>query len=180
MHTVCKSQFKKGSVIKKSVVALVILFMFSSGLSAYQEIVVNLSEQRAYAIEDGIVVFEGKISTGRRGRETPKGKYRILDKERYHRSNRWPKPNGGAKMNYMLRLTNSGIAMHLGYVPKRGPASHGCIRLKNGFAQRMFKWAKIGTDVYVEGDIEDWYAMKKRGKSGKSTSDDEYFIVEAE
>ena len=50
----------------------------------------------------------------------------------------------------MLRLTNGGIAMHLGPVPNY-PASHGCIRLKNGFAQKLWKWAEVGTEVEVSG-----------------------------
>ena len=111
---------------------------------------VDLSEQRAYAIENGSIIFDGRISSGKRGRETPEGEYTILQKKRHHRSNLWPKPKGGAKMPYMLRLTNTGIAMHLGKVPNR-PASHGCIRLENGFAQKMFEWANVGITVYVEG-----------------------------
>ena len=136
-------------------------FFSSTSLFAYKEVVVDLSEQMAYAIEDGFVVFEGKISSGVVDRETPNGEYHILQKKRYHRSNLWPKPNGGAKMNYMLRLTNSGIAMHLGHVPKKGPASHGCIRLKSGFAQRMFSWARVGMPVYVEGDALDYIHFRR-------------------
>jgi lipoprotein-anchoring transpeptidase ErfK/SrfK len=117
---------------------------------ASQYVMVDLSEQRAYAIENGSIIFDGRISSGKRGRETPEGEYTILQKKRHHRSNLWPKPKGGAKMPYMLRLTNSGIAMHLGNVPNR-PASHGCIRLENGFAQKMFAWANVGITVYVEG-----------------------------
>ena len=120
-------------------------------LFAYQEIVIDLSLQKAYALQDGDIVFQGRISSGKKGRETPNGEYAIMQKKRTHRSNLWPKPNGGAKMPYMMRLTNTGIAMHLGYVPNRA-ASHGCIRLENGFAQKMFKWIKVGTRVYVEGD----------------------------
>jgi len=124
-------------------------------LLASQEIIVDLSEQMAYAYEDGYLVMEGRISSGKIGRETPIGDYVILEKKRHHRSNLWPKPNGGARMDYMMRLTNDGIAMHLGYVPNY-PASHGCIRLKNGFAQRLFRWAKVGTPVYVEGSERDY------------------------
>jgi len=131
------------------------LILICSFVYASQEIIVDLSEQMAYAYEDGELVMEGKISSGKIGRETPAGEYKILEKQRYHRSNLWPKPNGGARMDYMMRLTNDGIAMHLGYVPNR-PASHGCIRLKNGFAQKLFRWAKVGTPVYVEGSERDY------------------------
>jgi len=161
----------------KNITLFLMLFAFSSDLFAYKEIVVDLSEQRAYAIEDGVIIFDGPISSGVRGRETPEGEYRILQKKKHHKSNLWPKPDGGAKMNYMLRLSNSGIAMHLGHVPKSGPASHGCIRMKNGFAQRMYEWARVGTSVYVEGDIEDWYAMNQRRRTRSYY--DEYFIVDA-
>jgi len=120
-----------------------------------KEIVIDLSEQRAYAVEDGDIVFEGRISSGKVGRETPNGEYRIMQKKRMHKSNLWPKPKGGAKMPYMMRLTNSGIAMHLGYVPNR-PASHGCVRLENGLAQKIFRWARVGTKVLVEGSASEY------------------------
>ncbi len=148
----------------KLLMGLSIFLMTTSLVLAYKEIVVDLSEQMAYAIEDGFVAFEGRVSSGVIGRDTPNGEYRILQKKRYHKSNLWPKPDGGATMNYMLRLTNSGIAMHLGPVPDK-PASHGCIRLKNGFAQRMFKWARVGTSVYVEGDALDYMHFRRAGKN---------------
>ncbi|HFQ61045.1 MAG TPA: L,D-transpeptidase [Epsilonproteobacteria bacterium] len=141
---------------------------------AYQEIVVDLSIQKAYALEDGYIVFEGRISSGKKGRETPNGTYTIMQKKRMHRSNLWPKPNGGAKMPYMMRLTNSGIAMHLGYVPNR-PASHGCIRMKNGFAQKMYRWAKVGTKVVVEGRGEDYMDALKFAKEYYG---DEYAVID--
>jgi lipoprotein-anchoring transpeptidase ErfK/SrfK len=146
-------------------------------LYAQKEIVVDLSEQRAYAYEDGSLLFDGRISSGIEGRETPTGEYTVLEKKRYHRSNMWPRPNGGAKMHYMLRLTYDGIAMHLGPVPNR-PASHGCIRMKNGFAQRMFKWARVGIPVVVEGDAQE-YLFRKRARKYKGTVyDDDYDVID--
>lgn len=133
---------------------LVYLILVTMSL-AQKEIVIDLSEQMAYAYEDGSIVIEGRISSGTIGRETPAGEYRILEKKRHHKSNLWPKPNGGARMDYMMRLTNDGIAMHLGYVPNK-PASHGCVRLKNGFAQKLFAWATVGTPVYIEGSERDY------------------------
>ena len=159
----------------KVLMGFCIVLMTSSSLFAYKEIVVDLSEQMAYAIEDGFVMFEGRVSSGVIGRDTPNGEYRILQKKRYHKSNLWPKPDGGATMNYMLRLTNTGIAMHLGPVPNR-PASHGCIRLKNGFAQRMFKWARVGTSVYVEGDALDYMHFRRVGKNDFYS--DDYGVID--
>ncbi len=151
----------------------VVLFVLIP-LFANKEIVVDLSLQRAYALEDGVIVFKGRISSGKQGKETPDGTYRIIQKKRMHRSNLWPKPNGGAKMPYMMRLTNSGIAMHLGYVPNR-PASHGCIRLKNGFAQKLYRWARVGTKVVVQGRGEDYVDALKFAKDYYG---DEYAIID--
>jgi len=147
-------------------------------LMAGKAIVIDLSEQKAYAYEDGYVLFSGHISSGVEGRETPTGEYKVLEKKRYHVSNMWPRPNGGAKMHYMLRLSYDGIAMHLGYVPNR-PASHGCVRMKNGFAQRMFKWAEVGIPVTIEGDAGE-YLASKRAKQYRKTAvyDDVYGVVD--
>ena len=160
--------------MKKIILLWGVVLLSVLSWAGYKEVVVDLTEQRAYALEDGYIVFEGRISSGKPGRETPNGEYRILQKKRYHRSNLWPKPNGGAKMNYMLRLTNSGIAMHLGYVPNK-PASHGCIRLKNGFAQKMFRWASVGTPVYVEGSAREYLDALKFSKDYYG---DEYAIID--
>ncbi|NPA50258.1 MAG: L,D-transpeptidase family protein [Epsilonproteobacteria bacterium] len=126
-----------------------VAIFFTLFLWGERYIVVDLTKQRAYAIEDDRVLFSGKVSTGKRGYETPTGVYRILEKKRKHVSNLYPKPNGGAKMPYMMRLTWSGIAMHQGYTPNYR-ASHGCIRLKRGFARRLYRWAKVGMRVVVK------------------------------
>ena len=147
-------------------------------LMAEKSIVIDLSEQKAYAYEDGYVLFSGRISSGIEGRETPTGEYIVLEKKRYHVSNMWPRPNGGAKMHYMLRLSYDGIAMHLGYVPNH-PASHGCVRMKNGFAQRMYKWDEVGIPVTIEGDAAEYLARKRAKKHGKrAVYDDAYGVVD--
>ncbi len=152
-----------------------ILILVSTSLFGHKEIVVDLSEQKAYAIEDGNIVFKGRISSGKKGRETPVGVYSIMQKKRHHQSNLWPKPKGGAKMPFMMRLTNSGIALHLGHVPNK-PASHGCIRLKNKFAQRLYKWARVGTKVVVEGRGQDYLDALKFSKEYYG---DEYAIIDS-
>ncbi len=78
------------------------------------------------------------------GHPTPIGLFSILGKERWHRSNIY----SGAPMPFMQRITWSGVAMHLGVVPGY-PASHGCIRLPDGFAQQFWGMTQIGNRVVV-------------------------------
>ena len=51
-------------------------------------------------------------------------------------------------MPYMQRITWSGIALHAGNLPGY-PASHGCIRLTNDFAIRLWQLTKRGTRVII-------------------------------
>jgi len=127
------------------------LFMCSFAYaSAGKSVIIDLSTQTATAYENDVPVFSGRVSTGTAKRPTPTGRFRVLEKDIDHVSSSWPKPNGGAKMHYMQRLTNYGIAMHLGFVPNY-PASHGCIRLENGLAQKMYEWGRVGMPVRVMG-----------------------------
>ena len=51
-------------------------------------------------------------------------------------------------MPYMQRITWSGIALHAGVLPGY-PASHGCIRLTNDFAIRLWHLTKRGVRVII-------------------------------
>ena len=138
--------------MKKLIISIVITFFgLTMFLAAEKEIRIDLTKQMAYALRDGNIVFKGHISSGMPGRETPTGIYRITQKKVKHRSNLWPKPNGGARMPYMMRLGNTAMALHLGEIPGR-PASHGCVRLEQNFAQKLFWWTPIGTLVRITGN----------------------------
>lgn len=52
-------------------------------------------------------------------------------------------------MPYWMRLTPTGVGMHVGYVPGR-PASHGCIRLKREVAVQLFEILDLGSRVAVD------------------------------
>ncbi len=145
----------------KTIVILLLSTAILSSKGIEKKIIVNLTKQEAFAYENNKLVLKGWISSGREEFKTPQGKYRVLAKEKFHISNEWPQPTGGAEMPYMLRLTWSGIALHLGYVPNY-PASHGCVRLKNGFAQELFKWADIGTRVIIKGKQTKHVSRKHR------------------
>jgi hypothetical protein len=78
------------------------------------------------------------------GHSTPMGVFTVLDKEWWHRSNLY----SGAPMPFMQRLTWSGIALHAGELPGYR-ASHGCIRLPESFALRLWHLSKVGARVVI-------------------------------
>ncbi len=108
------------------------------------QVVVSISRQRAYLYSDGVRVADGAISTGVPGHPTPMGVFSVIAKSRYHHSNIY----SGAPMPYMQRITWSGIALHEGPLPGY-PASHGCIRLTQSFAVKLWGIAKVGARVIV-------------------------------
>ncbi len=107
-------------------------------------LVVSLDEQRAYVYRNGIAIGLSTISSGKTGHETPTGVFTILQKDKDHKSNLY----NSAPMPYMQRLTWDGIALHGGSLPGH-PASHGCVRLPQAFAQKLFSETQRGDTVVV-------------------------------
>src|SRR6266513_2197335 len=125
------------------------------------KIVVHVREQRAYFYKGRRLVGESTVSTGKRGFDTPPGRYHVIEKDKNHVSSEFgdyvnaggevvksnidvrkdAQPHGthfdGARMPYFMRF-NGGYGMHAGYVP-RFRASHGCIRLPPRMARHFFE-----------------------------------------
>jgi hypothetical protein len=112
-------------------------------------IVVSLEQQRLYAYRNGVAIGVSPVSSGKPGYETPAGIYTILQKARTHFSNLYD----DAPMPFMQRLTWDGVALHAGVVRSK-PASHGCIRLPEAFAARLFGITRAG-DVVVVSDAHE-------------------------
>lgn len=132
---------------------------------------VSLSALRAYVYFNDEVAIDTPVSPGKKSHPTPTGNHRIIGKKKDKRSNlygtiygrggKWVAsgdrrknkiPSGGkfvgASMPYWMRLTHTGIGLHVGHVPPY-PASHGCIRLPSTIAPIIFAKTKIGTPVKI-------------------------------
>lgn len=107
-------------------------------------VVVSLTEQRAYAYRNGMLVAVSTVSTGKTGHETPTGVFTILQKDKDHRSNLY----NNAPMPYQQRLTWGGVALHAGGLPGY-PESHGCVHLPTEFARLLFDASSMGMTVVV-------------------------------
>lgn len=138
-------------------------------------VTISLPEQRGCLLVDGAIAMDFPVATGKKSHPTPAGDFTILAKEKEYSSNLYgkihdatgtvvvsdadsrtdPVPEGGyfvgAQMPYWMRLTQSGVGLHVGYVPGR-PASHGCIRLKNDVARELFALTRVGTPVTISNE----------------------------
>jgi len=113
-------------------------------------IVVSLTEQRAYAYRNGILIAVSTVSSGKRGHETPTGVFTILQKDKNHHSSLY----NSAPMPYQQRLTWDGIALHAGGLPGY-PESHGCVHLPTEFARKLFEATNMGMTVVVSAEGSD-------------------------
>src|SRR5215469_12959858 len=101
------------------------------------------SQQVTFYDADGWIV-RAPVSSGTTGRETPAGVFSVVDKDKDHHSTLYD----DAWMPNMQRITWSGIALHGGPLPGYA-ASHGCVRMPYGFAQKLFDKTRIGMRVII-------------------------------
>lgn len=106
--------------------------------------IVSTKTQRVTLYDADGWILRAPVSTGTTERETPAGVFAVVEKKRDHRSNMYD----DAHMPHMQRITWNGIALHGGPLPGYA-ASHGCVRLPFGFAERLFDKTRIGMRVIV-------------------------------
>ncbi len=142
------------------------------GLSGPASVVIDLGDQRAYFYKGGTLAGVSSLSTGDEGHPTTTGRFKIIEKDRWHESNLYgdyvdaagnivmqnidvtkdPKPPvtkfDGSNMWHFMRF-NKGAGMHEGYLPGYA-ASHGCVRMPAQMAEIFYHNVVIGTPVTVQ------------------------------
>jgi lipoprotein-anchoring transpeptidase ErfK/SrfK len=157
-------------------------FISASNAGPGTRVVINLSEQRAYLLEDGKVSLIAPIASGRPGWSTPTGHFSVMSKDIDHLSQSFGSvldasgnistssatpgtyvPPGfhyrPAPMPYYMEFTPE-IGMHAGYLPGY-PASHGCVRMPRDLAERFFERVSIRTPVTVSGSTRELTSVRK-------------------
>ncbi len=121
-------------------------------------IIVSIPDQLLHVFRNGIRIGASTCTTGKPGHRTPTGVFKILQKDKHHRSSTY----SNAPMPNMNRLTWSGIAIHAGNLPGY-PASHGCVRLPMAFSELLFGITKLGMTVVIADDHSDPAAVTHPG-----------------
>ena len=122
-----------------------------------RRIVVDLSDQRMYVYQDGQLLWNWVVSTGRPGQETAVGHYEVLNKLPNAYAYTW-----GLQMPYWLGIywagylqngihalpiQGNGQTLWAGYLGQR--VSYGCVILSTENAATLYNWAPVGTPVDV-------------------------------
>jgi lipoprotein-anchoring transpeptidase ErfK/SrfK len=106
--------------------------------------IVSIKSQRVTFYDADGWILRAPVSTGITGRETPAGVFALLEKDKDHHSSLYD----DAWMPNMQRITWNGIALHGGPLPGYA-ASHGCVRMPYGFAEKLFESTRIGMRVII-------------------------------
>ena len=136
-------------------------------------VIINLTEQAAYLLENGRVTLVSPIASGKEGWGTPVGRYHITSKDLNHVSADFglvvdsygrivnPDATPGTRVppgcHYMpapmpdYMQFGPFLGMHGGFLPGY-PASHGCVRMPHDLAAEFFARVEVGTPVEVIGN----------------------------
>jgi lipoprotein-anchoring transpeptidase ErfK/SrfK len=106
--------------------------------------IVSIKTQQVTFYDADGWILRAPVSTGTKGRETPAGVFAVLQKDKDHHSSLYD----DAWMPNMQRITWNGIALHGGPLPGYA-ASHGCVRMPYGFAEKLFDKTRIGMRVII-------------------------------
>jgi hypothetical protein len=106
--------------------------------------IVSIKTQRVTFYDADGWILRAPVSTGTTGRETPAGVFAVIEKDKDHHSTLYD----DAWMPNMQRITWNGIALHGGPLPGYA-ASHGCVRMPYGFAEKLFETTRIGMRVII-------------------------------
>lgn len=121
-----------------------------------KKILIDRSEQKLYAYENDVLFMEEKVSTGIELTPTPRGNFTVFRKtpSRYMQG-----PIPGISDHYYdlpgvpwnLYFTEQGAVIHGAYWHDSfgTPWSNGCVNMPIASAEKLYKWADIGTEVVV-------------------------------
>jgi len=105
------------------------------------------SDGRFYAVDsDGTVWWSGAITSGTPEFRSPSGIFHIIQKKRYHMSRDFPDESGVNNMDFMLKFTKQGHALHKGSV---NWLSHGCIHIDPRDIPVIYNWSNFKTKIIV-------------------------------
>lgn len=144
-----------------------------SNIKGDPHIIIDIGQQKVFYYIGATQVGISPMSSGKEGYGTPKGTYKIIQKDANYKSGTYgvlrskytnalvngdynTKSSGAipagayfdpAPMPYWMRITG-GYGMHVGFVAGY-PVSHGCVRLPEDMAKNFFYNTPVGTKVTI-------------------------------
>ncbi|HEV3230954.1 MAG TPA: L,D-transpeptidase, partial [Candidatus Dormibacteraeota bacterium] len=129
-------------------------------------IVVSIALEELEALQDGVVVQDTLVTTGRPSLPTPVGTFSVMAKySPYHMVSPWPYGNHyyypPVWLKYAMLWHDGGYFIHdASWRYHYGPGSdteyggtHGCINVPGASIGWLYNWAEVGTKVVTLSDV---------------------------
>lgn len=138
---------------------LLVVDLESQTFSAYRG-----GEVLSFMTDEGKIFASGKVSSGRKGFETPLGVFAAKEMRKVYHSIKYD----NAPMPHSVFFTDSGHAIHGGDV-SRERASHGCIRIERKMAKLLFEqFYSVDTTIIVVRTMSELDPLLQKEKEKKS------------
>jgi len=115
---------------------------------------VSIAKQRLTAWSDGVIVMTGPVSSGMPGYDTPTGHFHVIYKDPKAWSATWGvwmpwalNFHGNYFLHQVTHYPDSSVNIGVSKLGTR--ASHGCVREGIPSAERLYRWARVGTPVWI-------------------------------
>jgi lipoprotein-anchoring transpeptidase ErfK/SrfK len=128
---------------------------------AKRTVLVSIPDRKLAVIEDGDVLATFQIAVGAEVSPSPTGEFQIVNRVAnptyYHAGKVIPTGKDNPLGTRWLGLSEKGYGIHGTNVPRSvgHAASHGCIRLRNRDAERLFAMLRVGDVVEIRGERDD-------------------------
>jgi lipoprotein-anchoring transpeptidase ErfK/SrfK len=128
---------------------------------AKRTVLVSVPDRKLAVIEDGNVIARFSVAVGAAASPSPTGEFQIVTRVSnptyYHAGKAIPTGKDNALGTRWLGLSQKSYGIHGTNAPSSvGHAkSHGCIRLRNRDAERLFAMLQIGDVVQIRGERDE-------------------------
>jgi LysM repeat protein len=138
-----------GGIIDMGIITPAIAAGAAPTITVGKQIVVDLSAQRIYAYQDGVLMRSTLVSSGLPATPTVLGDYAVRSRIR---SQTMTGPGYSLPNVEWVQYFYQGYAIHGTYWHNNfgSPMSHGCVNLTNAEAEWFWGFATIGTPVHVQ------------------------------
>jgi lipoprotein-anchoring transpeptidase ErfK/SrfK len=131
------------------------------GDTAGKILIISIHDQHLKAVQDGVVLMESDVATGRPSLPTPLGMYHIMNRRSpYEMVSPWPRGSpyyyNPSWVKYAMEFRDGGYFIHdapwrtvWGPGANTSAGTHGCINVPLDHMTWIWNWAPVGTALAV-------------------------------
>jgi len=146
-----------------------------SSRRAGRRVLVSIPDRKLAVIENDDVIATFDVAVGAASGPSPVGEFQIVTRVQnptyYHTGKVIPAGKGNPVGTRWIGLSQKGYGIHGTDAPQSvgHAASHGCIRLRNQDAERLFSMVQVGDMVEIRGERDEEIAQIFGGEAAETT-----------